>query len=162
MGRKAKWGLWTATSTVLVAALLWMSQPSGAARAIEECLRPTAVKIAPIPKDCVPTDEAPPANLMRIVDNQMRFYHLTLQKVVVCETARTVSQSDLERAAFPEDTGKRWLPLYVGCCSYQFRRHVVVVVADTNEHGSVIVQAALVQNRWDYVRSNWSKKRGSW
>jgi hypothetical protein len=144
--------------------VLWVSKPYGATQALGECLRPTTVEMMPLPDGCIQTHETPPVNLMRIVEYQRNFYHLALQTVVVCRTARRLPQSEpgFTEAAFSEEIRKRWLPLYVGCCSYQFRRHVAVVLADVNNNGSLIVEAALVQSRWLYLRLNWRKDRSYW
>ena len=164
MTRKSQWRLLAATLTTFVAAILWVSEPYGAAQALAECLRPATTKMMPLPEGCIQTSETPPENLMRIVERQRASYGLTLQRVVVCRTARRLSSSgpDLAEAAFSEETRKRWLPLYVGCCSYQFRRHVAVVVADVSENGSLLVEAALVQSRWLYFRLNWRRNDRSY
>jgi hypothetical protein len=164
MDRKAKRVLVATASTVLAATAFWISRPYGAKEVVAEYFRPTTVEKMPLPEGCAQTSETAPANLMRIVEYQKTFYHLTLQEVVVCRTARRFPQSEpgFTGAAFGEETRKRWLPLYVGCCSYQFRRHVTVVVADVNENGSVIVEAALVQSRWLYLQLNWRKDLSYW
>ncbi len=164
MRRRVKWVLLATALTVLAATVLWISTPYSAKQAVGECFRPTTLKMMPLPDGCVQTDETPPANLMRIVEYQRAFYHLTLQRVVVCRTSRRFPQSEpgFAHAAFSDEIRKRWLPLYVGCCSYQFRRHVTVLVEDADENGSVIVEAALVQSRWLYLRLNWRKDRSYW
>jgi hypothetical protein len=164
MGKKAKWAISAtaaATLAVATAGVLW---PNASRHAIGECLRNTTVEMIPLPEGCIQTKEIPPENLMRIIEQQEVFYHLELQKVVVCKTANRLSSDglDLIKGAFSEETRKRWLPLYVGCCSYQFRRHVTVVAAQADENGSLIAEAALVQSRWDYLRANWAKDRSYW
>jgi hypothetical protein len=64
-------------------------------------------------------------------------------------------EPDFTEQAFDQNTRRRWLPLYVGCCSYQYRRHVAVVIAQQDERGSLISQAALIQSRREFLRSNW-------
>jgi hypothetical protein len=93
------------------------------------------------------------------VENQRSFYRLSLQKIVVCRTSRKFPQvePDFTEQVFDQNTRQNWLPLYVGCCSYQYRRHVAVVIAKQDERGTLISQAALIQSRWDFLRLNWTK-----
>jgi hypothetical protein len=142
-----------ATVIVFSALVLWFVSPLDY-RVLLEALRPTTVEMLPIPDGCVATDAAPPPTLMKVVEQQKSFYHLKLQKVVVCKTTTRLSPD------FPSHTlhgigAEQWLPLYVGCSSYQHRRHVVVEVASVDETGSVVAQAALVQCRWDFLRAKW-------
>ena len=96
---------------------------------------------------------------MRIIESQRSFYRLSLQKIVVCRTPRRASPTE----AFTGQIRKQWLPLYVGgCCSYQFRRHVAIMIADADETGTVIVEAALLQTRWEYLRRDWRTDRSDW
>jgi hypothetical protein len=165
MQRKAKKVLLAVIFLVLVVvAVLWIVRPYGATQAVAEYFRSTTVQMMPLPEGCVPTNETPPSNLTRIVEDERRFYRLSLQKVIVCRSNRRFPQTepDFTNAAFSEETRKRWLPLYVGCCAYQFRRHIAVVVADVDERGPVIVEAALVQSRHDFLRLNWARKRRGW
>lgn len=158
MGREAIRIFWATAVIALAASVLWVIAPNAPKRALGEYFRPTTVKMMPLPKWCVQTDEAPPTNLMHIVEYQRSFYGLQLQKIVVCRTKERIPAGP----AFDEDIRHRWLPMYVGCCSYQFRRHVAVVLANVDDSGSVIVEAALIQNRWAYLRSNWNKDRSEW
>jgi hypothetical protein len=164
MSKKSTWGFLTTGFAGLTAYIVWSPNLRQAMRTLGECIRPTTVEMMPLPKGCVPTTEAPPANLMRIVDRQEGFYRLTRQKLVVCTTASRLpsGEPDFSEAAFAEDVRRRWLPLYVGCCSYQFRRHVTAVAADPKEAGSVVVEAALVVGRWDFFRLNWSNEHSGW
>jgi len=164
MGKRAKWGFLAAISTVFATAALWIYGPNSAKQILGEYFRPTTVMMMPLPEGCIQSKETPPANLMRIVESQKSFYRLTLQDLVVCRTAKRFPQGGhgIAEAIFSEEVRKRWLPLYVGCCSYQFRRHFAVVVTDARENGSVMVEAALVQSRWDYLWLNWRKDRSYW
>lgn len=164
MGRKTKRILLAIALTIVAAGGVRISGLTAATRALREYFRPTVVKMMPLPKGCTPTDETPPANLMRIVEYQRNFYHLEMQKVIVCRTNNVLPQGGPEflKEVFGDEIRKRWLPLYVGCCSYQFRRHVVVVIASADLNGSVVVEAALIQSRWEYLRSNWAKDRSYW
>jgi hypothetical protein len=142
---------------VVVVSVLWVGGPFGVTQALGEYLRPTTVELVAL-RGCVETQETPPAKLMRLVENQKVVYRsaLELQKVVVCRDPSRPPQAE-RRFLAP----KGWVPPYVGG-SYSYRRHVIVVVADSDERGSVIVEAALIQGRWDYLRLNWYKMRPYW
>lgn len=129
----------------LYLALLW-GGPLGVTPALGEYLWP------PLPE------------ALRIVEYQRSFYRLLLQKIVVCRTARVFPQTepDFTEQVFDQNTRKKWLPLSAGCCSYKYRRHVSVVIAQQDQRGSLIVQAALIQSRRDLLRSNWTKINTSW
>lgn len=96
---------------------------------------------------------------LRIVQCQKSFYRLALQEVVVCRTPRKFPniEPDFTEQVFDQSTRRKWLPLYVGCCSYKFRRHVAIIIAQQDERGSLISQAALIQSRREFLRSNWTK-----
>lgn len=137
-------------------ALLW-GGPFGVTQALGEYLWPTTVKLMPLPSDCVPSDEALSPEALRIVEYQRSFDRLSLQKILVCRTPRKFPgmEPDFTEQAFDQNTRRRWLPMYVGCCSYQYRWHVAVVIAQQDERGSLISQAALIQSRREFLRSNW-------
>ena len=115
------------------------------------------------------TNETPPASLMRLLESQKEFYHLTLQKMAVCrdDSLRILlppGEPDCDVVRTPSTTAV-WAPLARSCGNYQFRRHfaIVIATADGNRGSKAIaVQAALVQSRWDYLRLNWNKKRSTW
>ena len=113
----------------------------------------------PLPADCVPSNEAPSPEALRIVQCQKSFYRLALQEVVVCRTPRKFPniEPDFTEQVFDQSTRRKWLPLYVGCCSYKFRRHVAIIIAQQDERGSLISQAALIQSCREFLRSNWTK-----
>jgi hypothetical protein len=164
MKNKHTWAVCASISMVVVIAALWVGRHPGVTRGLSQYFNRTTVEMMPLHDGCNSTNDTPPASLMRIVREQEAFYHLTLQRVIVCRTAHSppVFEPDFTGAVFSEQVRKRWLPLYVGCCSYQFRRHVTVVAIDVNQSGSVIVEAALIQSRWDYLRRNWSEDRSMW
>ena len=114
-----------------------------------------------LPGQCV-ANETPPENLMRIVESQAALYRLSIQKVVVCRTMLRVPPNDprFGGVLLGRENLRRWLALRPNGCIYQFRRHFAAVVAD--ETGTVVVEAALIQSRWDYLRENWDKMCGSW
>jgi len=161
MSRSARRGIWAMVVALFAIIVLWMSEPYGVTQALGDCVRPTTVTMMPLPEGCVQTSEVPPARLMQIVESQRAFYDLALQDVVVCRSPRRFPQDESAflELAFSEEVRKQWLPLYIGCCSYQFRRHITVVVAEVGERGSTIVVAALIQSRWRYLLSNWRKYR---
>lgn len=148
----------------IVVAFLWVGVHLNARRALEECFRPNTVKMLPLPAGCVPTGDAVPDNLLRLLEAQRRFYHLQIQEVTVCRTAERFStgRQDIVRQAFGEGLLHRWMPLYVGCCSYQFGRHFLVIAANEAVDGSLVLEVALIQNRWEYFRSNWNTDRRDW
>jgi hypothetical protein len=162
---RARWSLVALALAGVAGGVFWGRELRRAALILGECLRPTTVEMMPLPNGCVQTTEVPPSNLMRIVDYQQSFYHLTRQRLVVCVTPARLplSEPDFTRATFPREVRTRWLPLYVGCCSYQLRRHVAVVAASPSRAGSIVVEGALIQSRWDFFRLNWrSKDRDAW
>jgi len=151
-------------SMMVIVAVAWIFKPFDVAQAIGEYLLPTTVEDLVAPQACIETNEPPPPDLMQIVEDQKSLYHLTLQKVSVCRSARRYQAFERRFAGLPfgDEFRKRWKPLSKGCCSCQFRRHVIVFVADSNESGSVVVQAALIQSRWDYLRQNWDENVQKW
>jgi len=149
--------LGVAALAVVVAGATCILAPSSARRALGECLRPATVEAIPLPAGCIPTNEAPPARAMAIVETERSHYHLRLQKVLVCRTATRQLPGFLVK-----QVESRWLPLYVGCCGFQFRRHVAVVVACDDGDGSMVVEAALLQNRWEYFRRYRDTDRSEW
>lgn len=130
-------------------------------QAVGEYLWPTTIKFMPLPSDCIPSNQSPSPEALRIVEYQRSFYQLSLQKIVVCRTPRKFpgTEPDFTDDVFDRNTRGKWLPLYVGCCSYQYRRHVAVVIAQQDERGSLISQAALIQSRRDFWQFNWTKTR---
>jgi hypothetical protein len=147
----------------VIVLLAWFGRSFVAAQSIVDLASPQ-LQTMPLPEDCVAVDETSPASLLRIVEYERDFYHLTLQKVVVCKTPRRLPQSepDFTNTFFDQETRRRWLPMYVGCCAYEFRRHFAVVVADVNSEGSLVVEAVLVQGRWEHFRHNWYKREAAW
>jgi hypothetical protein len=103
--------------------------------------------------------ETPSPEALRIVEYQRSFYRLALQEIVVCRTPRKLAtmEPDFTEQVFDASTRRKWLPLYVGCCSYKYRRHVAIVTAQQDEKGSVISQALLIQSRLEFLRANWTK-----
>lgn len=153
MTRHAKFGL---VLSAMAIAAAWLVVARGTMHAILECMRPTSVVLLSLPDACVPTNEVPPARLTQIIEQQRDSYHLALQKVTVCrtnESARILAPDG--QVILSADQAKKWLPLYVGCCSYQFGRHVVVLIGDIQGKQAIIVQAALVQTRMAYLRQHW-------
>lgn len=139
-------------------ALLWGGS-LGVTQATGEYLWPTTVRLMPLPSDCVPSEEAPSPETLRIVEYQKSFYRLALQRIIVCRTPRKLPamEPDFTDQVFDQSTRRKWLPLYVGCCSYKYRPHVAIIIAQQDERGSLILQAALIQSRHEFLRSNWTK-----
>ena len=93
------------------------------------------------------------------LERKCGFYQLALQEMVVCRTPRKLPniEPDFTEQVFDQSTRKKWLPLYVGCCSHKYRRHVAIIIAQQDERGSLISQAALIQSRREFLWSNWTK-----
>ena len=140
----------------LLLVVFWFATPPAGKATVEEAFGATTIEAPPPPEACVYSAGPPPAALMRVVEQQRSFYRLSLQRVIVCKTKDRLPP-DFSARRFGNDSGRRWLPLYVGCCSYQVRRHVVVEVVAPDDAGFIVVQAALVQGRWDYLKRNWRK-----
>lgn len=134
------------------------------AQALREYLRPTTVEGNFLPQGCVITNETPPPDLMEIVKGQKKFYNLALQKVTVCRSARALPEFEVRYPGltFGEELRNQWRPLGQGCCSCQFGRHIIVMAAQPSENGSVLVQANLIQSRWDYLRLKCNQIKWVW
>jgi hypothetical protein len=155
-------GLWATTATMWVVFVLWAASLLDVPQALGEYLRPTTVEGMYLPQGCIQTNETPPPDLMRTVEEQKSRYHLTLQKVVVCRSARRLPGFERRFIGFPLGEGP-CQRLSEGCCSCQFGRHVTVALANPSEDGSVLVHANLIQSRWDYLRLKWNKgRRAPW
>jgi hypothetical protein len=124
------------------------------ALALGEYLRPTQIVEIPLSVACAPSMERPSARAMTIIESQAKQYHLVLQSVVVCRTSQRVTQSEpgFAEMFFNTDIRAKWLPAYVGCCTYSFRRHFAIVVAENSSEGALIVRASLIQGRWEYLK----------
>lgn len=156
-----KWG-WITLAAVTFAIALIIRGQLGITLALSEYLWPTAVELMPLPADCVPANETPSSETLRIMEFQKGFYRLNFQRIAVCRVPRRFPEGEpaFTEQVFDQETRRKWLPLYVGCCSYQYRRHVAVVISQQDKKGSLISQAALIQSRWDFLRSNWKKIGG--
>jgi hypothetical protein len=122
--------------------------------AVREIFQPTTVDIMPLSFNCSETQEAIPDPVQQIIEAQKSSYNLVLQNVKTCRTRMHLPQQEPEftEAAFAEATRRRWLPAYIGCCTYSFRRHFAVVVTKPDAQGDLIVVATLIQSRWTYLR----------
>lgn len=149
--------LWVLGILLVAFAMLFSLLPRGATDALLEYTRPTTVQYMPLPRECVSTTEPPPQELMHIVSSQETHYSLELQKVIVCRTARNLPQNApyFSKETYAADLMKRWLPLYVGCCSYKYKRHVAIIAYSSDGRGSLFAEAVLIQKRWAYLLSNW-------
>ncbi|HEY1483209.1 MAG TPA: hypothetical protein VGF19_10810, partial [Candidatus Acidoferrum sp.] len=124
------------------------------ALAIGDYLRPTEVVEIPLNVTCVSSIEQPSPRATTIIESQAKLYHLVLQSVAVCRTPQRMSQAEQEfaQAFFSADTRAHWLPTYLGCCTYSFRRHFAIVVAEDSSEGTLVVRASLMQSRWEYLK----------
>ncbi len=157
----------TALGATFLVAILWIGGPYCAIQALGEYLRPSTLMKMPPPRNWnCSTSEVPPANLMQLVEAQRNLYQLTIQEVRVCreEGLRILlppgePDCDFGKIAV---TDAAWLRLTTGCGGYQFRRHFMTLMATNEGNRAYIVEASLIQSRWDYLRLNWNKKQGSW
>jgi hypothetical protein len=70
MIRIAKLSLWATATAAFVVAVLWAGGLLDVPQAVGEYLRPTTVARTYTPEGCIETRETPPADLMRIVEDQ--------------------------------------------------------------------------------------------
>jgi len=154
--------LFAGVGVLLMVAALWVGGPFGATQALGEYLRPTTVNVMPLAMENCAVDEPPPAKLMGVVESERTADHLTLQRVTVCTTDHESIQDEAGISQMLSGEYGGWPPLKAGCCIYQYRRHVAMFFASPSGTGSVIVQADMIQSRWDFLRLNWSKMRGEW
>ena len=147
-----KLAVWATLATPFAVLVLFLFRADRVLQALCEYLRPATVEGNYLPPGCVLTNETPPLGLMKIVEDQKNLYQLTLQKVVVCRKAvgRLGFEQRFKGLPFGPDDPCR--PLYPGCCSCQFQRHVIVIAAEPSGDGSVLVHANLIQSRWDYLQ----------
>jgi hypothetical protein len=162
MTRTAKLGLWTITAGIFLVVVMWAGRLLDVPGAVADCLRPTApAGRTYLPQGCTETNEAPPPDLLRIVQNQQYLYGLVLQNMFVCRSAYHMTAFEARPFGLLGLVGAEsdCRPLYSGCCSCQIGRHVIVMAGDPSDNGSVIVQANLLQNRWDHLRFALNKAR---
>jgi len=144
-------------SVVALLLLVWIFEPLDLAKALGEYLLPTSVKTVSLA--CTPISEDPPPDLIKVVDEQRGLYHLRLQSTAVCRSDHSDPAQEGRFSALPRSEQFRidWKPLSRGCCSARFGRHVIVAVGNSKESGSVIVQAALIESRGDYLNDAWQR-----
>ena len=145
---------------VSITACAWLGGPWGTMQALGEYLRPDSVRMLPLNGQCT-TSKTVPANLAQTVEAQGRPHHLSPQEFMVCHSMFRIPQGDPRFTAVLGGSNlEKWLPVTPGDRLYQFRRHFALVVAD--DGGEVIVEAAFIQSRWEYLLCNWNKTRSSW
>ncbi len=153
MGKRIRQILLAAAVTLCLILVLDLARFFDVVQALGEYLRPTTIMGNFLPQGCATTNETPPPDLMQVVEDQKNLDSLAVQKIVVCRSAhRTGFESRFNGLRFGEATRNQWRPLRQRCCSAQFGRHVIVMAADPTENGSILVQANLIQSRWDYLR----------
>src|SRR5690349_5368367 len=69
--------------------------------ALAEYVIPTSIEGYYLPKECVPINEAPPSDLMQIVESQIQRHHLILQKIVVCRSIGTIKYVEARDIGLP-------------------------------------------------------------
>jgi hypothetical protein len=160
MVKAAKLALWAIVAVVFTIAFLWAGGLLGVPVAVGQSLRPASIDGVYFPRGCVKTTEMPPPDLMRVVEDQEQFYGLALRRLIVCRSSRRLPAFEARHVGLQgivgEESGCR--PLYKGCCSCQVGRHIIVIAADPKDQGSLLMQADLVQSRWDHIRLAWNKR----
>ena len=171
-GRRGKVLLRVATGCLFLAAPLWVGGPFGLTQALGEYLRPRTVRMVQPPilvRECSPGGKLP-EGLMRQTEAVAASRHLTLQRVVTCESlfANARAPRDPANSArgqtldcdvkFLEPADNMWAK--TGCATFQFRRHFVVGAMYYDGEREIAVEAAMIQSRWDYLRQNWDPETG--
>lgn len=155
--RKRVRGFGLAFTILIIGAMLWLGGPFGATQALGECLRPSMTRELWVVGECS-VGALPSPSVMRAIESYQGQYGLSLRRVTVCKSGypREGLQRDPSSVVRMLDPYAResWKPLEEGRC-YQYRRSFAVVVVD--DDGQAIVEAALIQSRWDYLRLNWDK-----
>jgi hypothetical protein len=143
--------------------VLWICGLFGTVGALGEYLLPTTVEgMAPV-ADCATADETPPAWSMRVIENERSLYHLTIQKVVVCRSAHRIPGLAHRFAGrYKDQSGQKWNPLVDDCCASQFGQHVIMMVGNYEGNGSVVVKAALIRSRSDYLKLKFDASGNFW
>lgn len=152
---------------IAILVLMWNPYRTCMLLSLREYVHPTQALAIPLPQACSPSDQKPSARTLALIGTQAGHYHLLLQSIAVCRmsTAQPQAESEFAAAFFNMQGRQRWLPSYVGCCTYSFRRHFAVIVAENDSTGATVVAATLVQGRWDYVkflRSHCDDKLRAW
>jgi hypothetical protein len=153
--RAAKVVLLCLASVIAIAVLFLLFTPYRMCMflGLKEYLSPTQVLAIPLPPACSPSDQKPTLGTLALIGSQAAHYHLVLQSSAVCRMATVQPLNESEFATFfSSDVLQRWLPSYLGCCTYSFRRHFAVVVAENRDGGTLVVAANLVQSRWEYLK----------
>jgi hypothetical protein len=141
--------------------LLWVGGPWGITQALGEYLRPSAVLFRPISPGCSPLDAAP-AGILRAIEFRRQRLGLTLQATVICHSQLPVvpMAHRTAKSLYDFEPDRVWQYAGGDHAVSQFRRHFVV--AAISDDGRVVVEAALVQSRWDFLRLNWHRLRREW
>ena len=152
---------------LMVVAVLWVGGSLGLTEGLGEFLRPTTVKMMHMQLavgDCSTTATVP-APLMQIVETQRALHQLKLQQVAVCSTGLVIDRDGEDLTKWIGARGysdQQWQTLPTGCCTYQYRRHFAVVVGGFAKGVPIVIQAVLIQSRWNYLVQNWDKAWECW
>jgi hypothetical protein len=99
----------------------------------------------PFPAGCTATEGKPPDVVAKLLDHERRERNLVFEKWITCrKSASPVSTAN------PSWPGLPWLPSYV-CCSYQFRRTVVMSATIRFEDGTLVVVAVSKKPWLEYI-----------
>ena len=123
----------------------------------------------PLTRTCVPSGQDPQPRTRAFIESQATQFHLRLQSIRVCRSTSigpaAQSERDFANVSFSAEVRDRWLPAYIGCCTYAFRRHFAIVVEEPAVDGPMLIVATLIQSRWDYMkwlRSHCDQKLKAW
>ncbi len=101
---------------------------------------------APLPANCVATQEAPSQAIIESLDKQREAAGLMWQETVTCKMPLTARS----REARLRD--QQWLSrLYVNG-SYQYRRHVFFAASEQVPDGTLLTVESCLMRWWDYIK----------
>jgi hypothetical protein len=133
----------------MLAGMFFLNSPLGRCSwfFVKGVLGPAGEATPPLAGNCVFTNEKPSDALLRALDEEQRRRGLVFEKMVSCRLPPGAGP------AFQPERDRRWLPSYV-CCTWQYRRHVVVeppARVPEAEPGVFVAYTCLVP-RWKYAR----------
>lgn len=131
-------------STLLVVILLLLAPFWKCRGLIVSDLLPFRDVQFPVPSDCVPVSEAPPASVLEFMEKRRTSERLDLVKVATCRTHQSV-EAVWQRI----NDDHRWLPSYLPG-PYQYRRFVVLPATFETPNGTEVVVELCTKSRWRY------------
>jgi hypothetical protein len=115
---------------------------------IKGVLGPAGDVTVPLPSSCILSNEQPPPSLFQTLDEERQKRGLVFEKLVSCRMP--ARQTRIES---PLEHDPRWLPSYV-CCTWQYRRHVLIQAPGTVETGDpgLVVSYVALMPRLRYAK----------